>query len=133
MGFVAEASLDSSASPEAHFDRLANLDEWKNFMPRSFTLMRGKGTMKVGDRLKVRITGLPSIITVSTMNRPNEIAWTGGKRGVLYAEHRFVFEEGRIRSIETWEGALSGFLKPLLKRGAERVGKQQLRALALGL
>ena len=134
MSFVAEASLESKESPDVLYDRLADHQQWFRFMPRSFKpLGQPRPTLKVGDRLRVRVGGLASPIFLSTMNRPQEIAWTGGRRGVLYAEHRFVFEASgtgtRVRSIETWEGALSGLLRPILQRLAERVGKQQLRGL----
>lgn len=134
MGFVAEASLESKESPDVLYDRLADHAQWFRFMPRSFKpLGRARPTLKVGDRLKVRIGGLASPISLSIMRRPHELAWTGGRRGVLYAEHRFVFEaKGNgtlVRSIETWEGVLTPFLRPILQRLAERVGKQQLRGL----
>ena len=134
MGFVAEASIDSNEPPEALFDRLVDHEEWFRFMPRSFRPMgKPKSKLKVGDRVTVRIAGLPSPIFISTVLRPNELAWTGGRRGILYAEHRFVFEARgsgtRVRSIETWDGILTPFLRPFVKRMAERVGKQQLKAL----
>jgi hypothetical protein len=51
----------------------------------------------------------------------------------MAARHRFLFEaNGKgtlVRSVETWSGALDRILKPIVKRGAEAVGRDQLGAL----
>lgn len=51
----------------------------------------------------------------------------------MVAEHRFLFEPDgsgtRIRSVESWRGLLATATKPVLKRLAERIGKQQLEGL----
>lgn len=135
MGFVAEGSLDSAESAEALFDRLIDHGNWIHVMPCGFSPMgSSRGQLKVGDRVQVRIAGRPSLIAIATVRRPLEISWTGGTRGVLYAEHRFLFEQRsdggtRVRSVETWEGVLTPFVKPIVKRLAERIGKQQLEGL----
>ena len=140
MSFVAEASLTIDAPPQRVFDRLADLASWPSWMPRSFAPVVRSGTpspLRPGDRFKVKISGAPlaSTLTVSKLERPNELAWRGGVRGLLWAEHRFVFEpvgdkKTRVRSIETWRGALAGVLRRLVEPAAVRIGAQQLEGLA---
>lgn len=142
MSFVAEASLTIDAPPQRVFDRLADLASWPSWMPRSFApVVRGwsatPSPLRPGDRFRVKISGAPlaSTLTVSKLERPNELAWRGGVRGLLWAEHRFVFEpvgdkKTRVRSIETWRGALAGVLRRLVEPAAVRIGAQQLEGLA---
>ncbi len=142
MSFVAEASLTIDAPPQRVFDRLADLASWPSWMPGSFALhprvRAGTASpLRSGDRFRVRISGAPiaSTLKVSKLDRPNELTWRGGVRGLLWAEHRFVFEpvgdkKTRVRSIETWRGALSGLLRRLVEPAAVRIGAQQLEGLA---
>jgi len=140
MSFVAEAERTIDAPAQRVFDRLADVASWPSWMPRSFAPVLRAGTpspLRPGDRLRVKISGAPlaSTIKVSKLDRPNELAWRGGVRGLLWAEHRFVFEpigdkKTRVRSIETWRGALSGLLRRIVEPAALRIGAQQLEGLA---
>lgn len=140
MSFVAEAERTIDAPPQRVFDRLADLASWPSWMPRSFTAVlraRTPSPLRPGDRFRVKISGAPlaSTLKVSKLDRPNELAWRGGVRGLLWAEHRFVFEpigdrKTRVRSIETWRGALSGLLRRVVEPAALRIGAQQLEGLA---
>jgi hypothetical protein len=140
MSFVAEASLTIDAPAQRVFDRLADVASWPSWMPRSFAPVVRAGTpspLRPGDRVRVKISGAPlaSTLKVSKLDRPNELAWRGGVRGLLWAEHRFVFEpigdrKTLVRSIETWHGALSGLLRRLVEPAAMRIGTQQLEGLA---
>jgi hypothetical protein len=120
------------------FDRLADHASWLDWMPSSFRPVdRTPASLSRGARLKTRIAHAPvaSTLEVTVVDRPREITWCGGARGVLRAEHRFLFEPTpnggtRIRSVETWRGVLSPLLKPIVKRAAERIGKKQLESLA---
>jgi len=137
--FLAEGSRVIPVSPEIAFDKLADFSSWKDWMPRSFRPSRGRArttTLREGDRVRVRIAGAPvaSSIEIATVDRPREISWRGGPRGVLHAHHRFLFEphaEGTlVRSVESWEGPLAAIFRFLIRPGAERIGGQQLAALA---
>ncbi len=140
MSFVAEAERTIDAPPQRVFDRLADLASWPSWMPRSFAPVIRAGTpspLREGDRFRVRISGAPvaSKLRISRLDRPHELTWRGGVRGLLWAEHRFVFEavgdkKTRVRSIETWNGALSGLLRRLVEPAAVRIGSQQLEGLA---
>jgi len=136
MSFLAEASITLPVSPEVAFDALRDHPSWRDWMPRSFVPTSKLGRpLEEGDLIRVRIAGAPvaSKIDVAVVERAREITWCGGVRGVLYARHRFLFEphEGgtRVRSAETWSGALSYLVKPALKRAASKVGLEQLRGL----
>lgn len=139
MPFVAEASCSIAVAPEIAFDRLAHHPSWKNWMPRSFVpVSRARGALRVGDRVRMRIAGAPvaAVIEVTVVDRPREITWRGGVGRLLHAEHRFLFESDgqggtRVRSVETWRGALAAVLRPFVKPVAERVGAEQLSGLAL--
>lgn len=136
MPFVAEASLSLDVSPEVAFDALADHPSWASWMPRSFTpISKADGPLRVGKKLRMKIAGAPATIEVTVVDRARELTWCGGVRGVLRAEHRFLFEsDGKggatVRSHETWRGALAPIVKVFLKPAAERVGRQQLAGLA---
>ena len=83
----------------------------------------------------MKITGAPATIEVTVVDRAREITWCGGVRGLLRAEHRFLFESDgkggtKIHSHETWRGVLAPLLKPFVKPRAERIGGEQLAGLA---
>lgn len=110
-------------------------------MPASFRPVRGpERALAVGDRFEVRLRGKPggTRIEVVELVPGRVLAWAGGIPGVLHAVHRFHFdaEDGgtRIRSIETWTGALAyGPIGARVKRAAERIGREQLEGLARDL
>ncbi len=139
MSFVAEAERTIEAPPQRVFDRLVDVASWPTWMPRSFVPVLRKGTpspLRLGDRIKVKVAGgpLPTTIRMSKVERPTEVAWRGGVRGLLWAEHRFVLEavgdrRTRVRSIETWRGALSRVLRGIVLPLAIRVGDEQLAGL----
>lgn len=141
MTFLAEASIHVPVSPEIAFDTLADHASWADWMPHSFRPAGpSRGTLRAGDRVLVHIARAPvaSPIVVSRVERPREIAWGGGLRFVISAEHRFLFEpDGSggtvIRSVETWNGVLARALRPVVKRLAERIGAQQLAGIARGV
>lgn len=140
MTFIAQAERTIDAPAQRVFDRLADLASWPAWMPRSFRPVVRPGTpspLRLGDRFRVKVGGAPiaSKLEVSRLDRPRELAWCGGIRRVLYAEHRFVLEPDgdhrtRVRSIETWNGALAGLLRRFVEPAAMRIGGQQLAALA---
>jgi hypothetical protein len=142
MSFVAEAELTIEAPPQRVFDRLADFAGWPSWMPRSFVPVLVDGSpspLKLGDTFKVRVAGAPMAakLRISVLDRPREIAWRGGVRGVFWAEHRFVLEEigddhrrTRVRSIETWHGIGAHLAKKTVMRTALRVGGEQLAGLA---
>ena len=71
------------------------------------------------------------------VDRPRELTWGGGVRGLLRGEHRFLFEPKgdssvEVRSVETWSGAIVSLVRRVLVPAAERVGKDQLAALEKG-
>ena len=139
MSFVAEAERTIEAPPQRVFDKLIDVASWPTWMPRSFVpLLRSdtRSPLRLGDRVKVKVGGapLPTTIRMSKLVRPTEVAWRGGVRGVFWAEHRFVLEpvgdrRTRVRSIETWRGALSGLLRPFVHPVAVRAANAQLAGL----
>lgn len=109
-------------------------------MPRSFVPVVRPDTpspLRRGDRVRVKVGGAPvaSTLKVSIVERPREIAWRGGIRGLLWAEHRFVLEPDgahrtRVKSIETWNGPLARVLRRIIEPAAVKIGGQQLAGLA---
>lgn len=140
MSFVAQTERTIAAPPQRVFDTLANVASWPAWMPRTFAPVADPALpspLRIGDRFRVKVGGAPfaSTLKISKLERPREIAWRGGIRGVLWAEHRFVLEPDgdrgtRVRSIETWHGALAGVLRRLVEPAAVRIGGQQLDGLA---
>jgi len=138
VSFVAESRRNVAVSPEALFARLVDHASWRGWMPRSFVPVGSLlGELRVGDAPKVRIAGAPvgTPIRVSVVDRPREIAWCGGVKRLLWAEHRFLFEPDghggtNVRSVETWEGALASAARRVVQPMAERIGREQLEALA---
>jgi hypothetical protein len=140
MSFVAQAELMIDAPAARVFDRLADFAAWPSWMPASFVpLVQAvqPSPLRLGDRFRVKVGGAPfaSTLRLSVCERPREIAWRGGVRGLLWAEHRFVLEPDgdrrtRVRSIETWRGALAGLTRRIVKPLAEKIGGEQLAGLA---
>ncbi len=135
MSFIAEASIVIAATPEAVFDKLVDHPSWHAWMPATFRPVgTSRGPLRVGDKLPMYIARLPVVtpIEVLVVDRAEEITWGGGSP-LLRARHRFLFESAaggtRVRSVETWEGALDWALKPVIKRVAEKIAKDQLEAL----
>ncbi len=141
MAYVARASLTIHVPAATAYERLADHDSWARWMPAIFRPVGpGRGRLTEGTRLRVKITGTPLPVSVRvTVARPGrELTWCGGRRGVLYAEHRFLFEPDgassvRIDSIETWSGPLAALLRPVIQPKAIRIGQDQLAALATAL
>ena len=138
MAYVVRASQLISVPPLAAFDRLADHDSWRRWMPASFRPVgETVGRLAEGARFRVRILGLPFAVTckVSVVRSPAEITWCGGMKGGLWAEHRFLFEPRgeasvEVQSVEAWVGPIAALLRPGIEPGARRVGRQQLEALA---
>jgi hypothetical protein len=138
MAYVARASRILPVPAKVAFDRLADHDGWARWMPTSFRPVGPPlGRLAEGARFRVRILGLPAPATCTVVAvRPDaELSWSGGRRGVLHGEHRFVFHPKgetsvEIESVETWSGAIASLLRPIIQRGATKVGQEQLEALA---
>jgi hypothetical protein len=141
MSFVAQSSCVLPASAEAAFDCLADHDSWTRWMPASFRPVgKSLGRLRPGARARVKILGsaMPVAIKLLVVDRPREITWGGGVRGIFLAEHRFLFEPKgassvEVRSVETWSGIIASLFRRVLLPQAERVGKDQLAALAKAL
>ena len=139
MSFVAEAELTIDAPAAAVFDRLVDFAGWPRWMPASFApvlQVDAPPSLRLGDRFRVRIGGSPfaSTLQVSILVPSRELGWRGGVRGLLCAEHRFVLvpQDGRrtrVRSVETWRGALSAVTRGIVRPLAERIGREQLAGL----
>jgi hypothetical protein len=134
MALIAESELTISGPIDTVFSQFVDFRRWSAWMPASFRPMRGPSRpLRQGDRLLVRVTGLPSIIRVELVEGPREVCWSGGLPGVMHARHTFTFEAAsdrttRVRSTEPWTGVVTR-LKPLadrIQRTAERVGRSQL-------
>ena len=138
MSFFANAERNLPVTPEVAFDQLADHASWDTWMPRTFRPDGGSsGTLRVGDKLRVFIDGAPlaASIVVRIARRPAEIMWTGGVKGLLWAEHHFHFEAHAdggtlVRSVERWTGALAPLVRRLVQPAAERIGNEQLTGLA---
>jgi hypothetical protein len=141
MSFLAQAESSVGAPPEVAFDRLANHASWPAWMPASFRPVGpSKDTLRSGDAITVKIAGMPfpARLVVHVSRRPDEISWRGGVKGLLWAEHRFLFEADakggtRVRSVETWYGPLASVLRRAIQPRAERIGQEQLAGLARGV
>jgi hypothetical protein len=141
MSFVARGSRRIPVAAEVAFDRLADHTSWFEWMPSSFRPVgKAVGVLRRGQKVRIKIAGIPvaSPVEVSEMRRPTEIAWSGGVPGVLWANHQFFFEaDGPAATVvvshETWSGLLAPFVERFIKPQAERIGGQQLEALARSL
>jgi hypothetical protein len=138
--FVVRGSIDLAVTPEVAFDVMRDYAAWKTWMPRAFTpVSTTREPLHVGDRLRIKLGGapVPSTIEITVVDRAHEIAWCGGPRGVLRAEHRFLFEPTvagtRVRSVETWAGVLAPLVRFFLEPAATRTGNEQLAGLAKGI
>jgi hypothetical protein len=140
MPFSIQTSRVLTVAAPVAFDRLADQESWRRWMPRSFRPVGAPvGRLREGETYRVRVSGLPAVsIRVTVVRRSQEIAWTGGVRGVFFAAHHFYFEprgeaEVEVRSVETWSGVLATALQGRMKEKAEEVLRDQLAALAESL
>ena len=138
MSFVAETSLLVPHPPEKVYERLADVGSWHRWMPPDFRpLGSPHGSLKLGTRIKVKLLHLPvpTPLDVYLFKPPVELGWSGGNHKLLGAWHRFVFEpeadgaHTRVRSLETWDGALSFAVRPALQPLAVKIANSQLGAL----
>jgi hypothetical protein len=134
MALIAESELTISGPIDTVFSQFVDYGRWSAWMPASFRPMRGPSRpLRQGDRLLIRVTGLPTIIRVELLEAPREVCWSGGLPGVMHARHTFTFEAvgdktTRVRSTEPWTGVVTR-VKPLADRiqgAAEREGRHQL-------
>jgi hypothetical protein len=134
MALIAESELTISGPIDTVFSQFVDYRRWSAWMPASFRPMRGPSRpLRQGDRLLIRVTGLPTIIRVELLEAPREVCWSGGLPGVMHARHTFTFEAvgdktTRVRSTEPWTGVVTR-VKPLADRiqgAAEREGRHQL-------
>jgi hypothetical protein len=137
MPYVVSASRKLNVSARAAFDRLADYDAWSEWMPASFRPVGKIGRLTQGKSFRVKISGMPvaSKCKVSVFKDAEEITWRGGVKNVLLAEHRFLFvqsgdDEVEVQSVEAWHGALARLLKFGIEPAANRIGNEQLDALA---
>ncbi len=138
MSYVVRASRVIEASALDVFDRMADHDSWSQWMPASFRPVgKSIGRLVPGAKFHVRIMGMPlrASCKVTVVESPMEITWCGGAKGVLWAEHRFLFESKgaeivEVQSVERWHGFLARLLRFAIAKGAQKVGKAQLDALA---
>jgi hypothetical protein len=134
MAFTADSELTIAGPIDAVFTRFIDYSRWSEWMPPTFRPMRGPSRpLLPGDRLLIRITGLPSLVKVFDVNSPREVSWGGGIPGVLSARHSFLFEAvgdktTRVRSTEPWKGLVTSIpsVAARIKRTAEKVGRSQL-------
>jgi hypothetical protein len=115
------------------FARFIDYPSWAAWMPALFRPMRGPSRPLVqGDRLLVRVKGLPTTLTVDRLEASREVCWSAGLPGLLHARHTFTFEavdagSTRIRSVEPWTGLLTHVVGSSLQRAAEDGGRRQLQ------
>ena len=137
MAYVARVPQRIQVPIQVAFDCLADHAAWPGWMPSAFRPV-GKSFRRLeeGNTFRVRILGslLPSTCHVTVVKDNAEITWTGGKKGILWAEHRFLFEargdDGvEVESVESWHGPLAALLRRLIEPAARKVGKDQLQAL----
>jgi hypothetical protein len=135
MPLIADVEHTISGPIDAVFSRFIDYRSWDAWMPSLFRPMRGPSRpLRAGDRLLVRVAGLPTLITVEHVDAPREVRWGGGVPGVLHARHTFTFEAvgdkvTRIHSVEPWTGLLTQ-VKPLagkLQGSAEAGARGQLK------
>jgi hypothetical protein len=138
MTLVAEAELTIPGPIQAVFSQFIDYRRWSEWMPSTFRPMRGPSRpLRAGDRLLVRVTGLPSLLRVEHVDGPREVCWGGGVPGVLRARHTFLFEAvndrtTRIRSSEPWTGIVTNVpsVADRIQRTSERVGLAQLEGFS---
>lgn len=87
--------------------------------------------------MKIGYAPFGTPIKVYVFEPSTELTWGGGVPGVINARHRFLFDaDGTgtiVRSVETWSGPMENVVRRLVKPAAERIGRDQLQALAASL
>jgi hypothetical protein len=133
MSVIAEVEQTIPGPIDAVFARFIDYPSWTAWMPALFTPLRGPSRPLVqGDRLLVRVKGLPTTLTVDRLEASRQVCWSAGLPGFLHGRHTFTFEavdsgSTRIRSVEPWTGLLTYVVASSLQRAAEDGGRQQLQ------
>ncbi len=134
MPVIAEATQTVPGPRDAVFAQFIDYPSWDAWMPSLFRPMRGPSRPLVqGDRLLVRVKGLPTFLTVERLETSRAVCWTAGLPGLLFARHTFTFEAVSeratlIRSVEPWTGLLTHVVASSLQRAAEDGGRRQLQS-----
>jgi hypothetical protein len=135
MSLIAESELAIAGPLQSVFSRFIDYPRWAAWMPPGFRPVRGPArSLREGDRLVVRVSGLLTLLRVERVKDADEVCWSGGVPGLLRARHSFLFEsvgEGstRIRSVEPWTGLLT-HVPPVsrsIARKASEMGLAQLQ------
>src|ERR1035441_6016382 len=119
MPFVARATRLLEVPARVAFDHLADHDGWPKWMPASFRPVgKSLGRLAVGQTFHAKILGSPlaSKCMLSVVRSPEEITWCGGAKGILWAEHRFLFvpkgeRSVEVSSVESWHGPVAFLLR----------------------
>lgn len=140
MAVTGKVTMIVDAPLDEAYQKFCDYSLWDQWMPAGFRPVKGPArVLQAGDNVKVKLKAVGPAMTVplkvfrATTNK--EITWGGGPKGLLHAEHCFFFEDAgegrtRIRSEETFKGALTLPAPGLMKKEIERIGGEQLQAFS---
>ena len=140
MAVTGKVTMIVNAPLEEAYQKFCDFSRWGEWMPEIFRPVSGpQRVLTGGDAIKVKLKAVGPAMTMpikvfrSSPNR--EITWGGGAKGLLHAEHCFFFEDAgegrtRIRSEETFSGALTLPAPGFLKKQIETIGAAQLEGFS---
>jgi hypothetical protein len=120
--FTIERSRLLPQAPEKVWAVIVDVAAWPAGKPFIAKVKFAGGELKVGTRFRMdlRMKGLvaPTPVTVTKADRPREVAWTGGLRGLVMSTHGFILQEREgstmLTSYERFRGPLVGLMLRLV-------------------
>jgi hypothetical protein len=126
-----EGQIEVSASPEALWDVLADVEKWPTWNPDvdSVTL---SGPVAKGTSFRWKAGPTRLVSTLQLVDRPRALGWTGRTMGVR-AIHLWRFEPrpgGAVASMqESFDGAVAKLFRNRLQRQLDETTAKGLQAL----
>jgi uncharacterized protein YndB with AHSA1/START domain len=132
---IASSEIEVAAPPEVVWDVLADFESWPEWNP-DVGEVTIDGPVAQGTEFRWKTGALPIRSTLSEVERPNVIGWTGKAPGIR-AVHVWRFEPRgagtRVVTEESWAGPLPRLLRGPMRSALEKAldsGLPRLRAEA---
>jgi len=125
---IASQEIEVEAKPDTIWNIIAAVDSWPNWNPDVKAAFI-EGDLAAGTRFSWKAGQWTIRSTVSQMQRPSHLVWTGTTTGIK-AVHLWQIEKrgekALVRSEESWEGLLPNILRGTMKRMLSRPIQQTL-------
>ena len=127
-----EPTADVKAGAEVLWDILVDVKSWPDRKLIASIASPASNLLREGSSFKVQHQGLTWTLTVTGIEKPRKLRWTGKCLGLKAAhEWEFIEEGAKTRAVnrESISGWMTIFLYPLIKRILARADEEWLNDL----